>query len=71
MVLAEDHPLSEAVGRFAKLHGENGVRPLVLRACKVDVYVRLRPEQEEKLEKGWTRQGKYGVISYRDAQAVE
>ena len=64
-------PFSKAMGPFAKMHGEKGVRTLVLRTCKADVCVGLSAEQEEKLEEGWTRYGKYGVISYWDAKAAE
>ena len=59
------------MGPFAKIHGGKGVRTLVPRACKADVCIALRVEQEEKLGEGWTRYGKYGVISYWDARRAE
>ena len=64
-------PFSMAMGLLAKMHGGKRVRTLVLRTCKADVFVGLRAEQEEKLEEGWTRYGKYGVISYWDAKRAE
>ena len=64
-------PSSKAMGPFAEMHRGKGLRTLVLRTWKADVCVRLRAEQEEKLEEGWTKYGKYGVMSYWDAKRAE
>ncbi|KAF7506965.1 hypothetical protein GJ744_011096 [Endocarpon pusillum] len=59
-------PSHEAIGPFAKQHDGRGVRTLVLRTCKADECVGLSAGQEEGLEEsnGWTRYGRYGVVSY-------
>ena len=57
-------PFSNAMGPFAKIHGGKGARTLFLCTCKADVCINLRAEQEEKLEQGQTRYGKYAVVSY-------
>ena len=62
-------PFSEALGPLAKKHNGQGVRSLVLRTAKADVCVGLKPGQDEKLEEGWTRYGKYAMVSYWDAKS--
>lgn len=64
-----DTPFSEVLGPLAKKHGGKGVRSLVLRTCKADVCVALEPGRAETLEEGWTRTGKYAVVSYWDAKS--
>ena len=61
----------KAMGPFTEMHGGIGVRTLVLRNCKADVCVELHADQEEKLEEGSTRYGKYGVIRYWHAKRAE
>lgn len=60
----------EAIGPLAKkqLNGK-GVRSLVLRTCKSDVGVGLKPGIEETLPNDWTRTGKYALVSYWDAKS--
>lgn len=53
------------------MHGQKGVRTLVLGTWKADVCVGSRAEQEEKFEEGWTIYGTYGVISYWAAKGTE
>ena len=62
-------PFSEALGPLAKKHDGQGVRTLVLRTAKADVCVGLKPGQERSFEEGWTRYGKYAVVSYWDAKS--
>lgn len=62
-------PFSEALGPLAKKHDGQGVRSLALRTAKADVCVGLKPGQDETLEAGWTRNGKYAVVSYWDAKS--
>lgn len=62
-------PFSEALGPLAKKHDGQGVRSLVLRTAKADVCVGLKPGQDKNLEAGWTRNGKYAVVSYWDAKS--
>ena len=62
-------PFSQALGPLAKKHDGQGVRSLVLRTAKADVCVGLKPGQETNLEEGWTRHGKYAVVSYWDAKS--
>lgn len=62
-------PFSEALGPLAKKHDGQGVRTLALRTAKADVCVGLQPGQDENLEAGWTRNGKYAVVSYWDAKS--
>lgn len=62
-------PFSEALGPLAKKHDGQGVRTLVLRTAKADVCVGLKPSQDRSLEEGWTRYGKYAVVSYWDAKS--
>ena len=62
-------PFSDAIGPLARKHGGQGVRSLVLRTAKADVCVGLKPGQEEGLEEGWTRHGKYAMVSYWDAKS--
>ena len=62
-------PFREALGPLAKKHDGQGVRTLVLRTAKADVCVGLKPGQDKNLEKGWTRYGKYAVVSYWDAKS--
>ena len=60
----------EAIGPLAtKQLGGKGIRPLVLRTCKADVGVGLRPGVEEKLPSDWTRTGKYALVSFWDAKS--
>ena len=60
---------SEALGPLAKKHDGQGVRSLVLRTAKADVCVGLKPGQDTNFEEGWTRYGKYAVVSYWDAKS--
>ena len=62
-------PFSQAIGPLAKKHDGQGIRSLVLRTAKADVCVGLKPGQEKDLEEGWTRHGKYAVVSYWDAKS--
>lgn len=62
-------PFSEALGPLAKKHNGQGVRSLVLRTAKADVCVGLKPGQDANLEEGWTRYGKYAMVSYWDAKS--
>ena len=62
-------PFSQALGPLAKKHDGQGIRSLVLRTAKADVCVGLKPGQETDLEEGWTRHGKYAVVSYWDAKS--
>ena len=62
-------PFSEALGPLAKKHDGQGVRSLVLRTAKADVCVGLKRGQDANLEEGWTRHGKYAVVSYWDAKS--
>lgn len=62
-------PFSEALGPLAKKHDGQGVRTLVLRTAKADVCVGLKPGQDRSFEEGWTRYGKYAVVSYWDAKS--
>ena len=62
-------PFNEAIGPLARKHNGRGVRSLVLRTAKADVCVGLQPGQEKKLEDGWTRYGKYAMVSYWDAKS--
>ena len=62
-------PFSQALGPLAKKHDGQGIRSLVLRTAKADVCVGLKPGQEKDLEEGWTRHGKYAVVSYWDAKS--
>lgn len=62
-------PFSEALGPLAKKHDGRGVRSLVLRTAKADVCVGLKPGQDTKFEEGWTRYGKYAMVSYWDAKS--
>ena len=62
-------PFSEALGPLAKKHDGQGVRSLVLRTAKADVCVGLKPGQDTKFEEGWTRYGKYAMVSYWDAKS--
>ena len=62
-------PFNQALGPLAKKHGGQGIRSLVLRTAKADVCVGLKPGQEKDLEEGWTRHGKYAVVSYWDAKS--
>lgn len=66
--MAQDDTFPRSDGTFAKQHDGRGVRTLVLRTCKADVCVGLSAGQEEGLEDGWTRYGRYGVVSYWDAK---
>lgn len=60
----------EALGPLAKKHlGGKGHRSLVLRTCKADVCVGLKPGVEEKLPPDWTRNGRYAVVSYWDGKS--
>ena len=60
----------EAIGPLAKKQLEGkGLRSLVLRTCKADVGVGLKPGVEETLPGDWTRTGKYALISYWDAKS--
>ncbi|GAB7356755.1 hypothetical protein MBLNU459_g7655t1 [Dothideomycetes sp. NU459] len=58
-----------ALGPLAEKHNGKGARTFVLRTCKADVCVGLRPGREAKLEDRWTRTGKYAVASYCDAKS--
>lgn len=60
---------SEALGPLAKKHDGQGVRSLVLRTAKADVCVGLKPGQDANFEEGWTRHGKYAMVSYWDAKS--
>ena len=62
-------PFSEALGPLAQRHNSQGVRTLVLRTAKADVCVGLQPGQDKALEDGWTRHGKYAMVSYWDAKS--
>lgn len=62
-------PFREALGPLAQKHAGQGVRTLVLRTAKADVCVGLKPGQDKDLEEGWTRYGKYAVVSYWDAKS--
>lgn len=62
-------PFSEALGPLAKKHNGQGVRSLVLRTAKADVCVGLQPGQDTNFEEGWTRYGKYAMVSYCDAKS--
>lgn len=62
-------PFSEALGPLAKKHNGQGVRSLVLRTAKADVCVGLKPGQDKNFEEGWTRYGKYAMVSYWDAKS--
>ena len=62
-------PFSQALGPLAKKHNGQGVRSLALRTAKADVFVGLKPGQETDLEDGWTRHGKYALVSYWDAKS--
>ena len=62
-------PFSQALGPLAKKHDGQGIRTLVLRTAKADVCVGLKPGQQKDLEEGWTRHGKYAVVSYWDAKS--
>ena len=62
-------PFSEALGPLAKKHYGQGVRSLVLRTAKADVCVGLKPGQDKNFEEGWTRYGKYAMVSYWDAKS--
>ena len=62
-------PFSEALGPLAKKHDGQGIRSLVLRTAKADVCVGLKPGQDKDLEDGWTRHGKYAMVSYWDAKS--
>lgn len=62
-------PFSKALGPLAKKHDGQGVRSLVLRTAKADVCVGLKPGQDTKFEDGWTRYGKYAMVSYWDAKS--
>ena len=62
-------PFSEALGPLAKKYDGQGVRSLVLRTAKADVCVGLKPGQDNDLEEGWTRNGKYAMVSYWDAKS--
>ena len=62
-------PFSEALGPLAKKHDGQGVRSLVLRTAKADVCVGLKLGQDTKFEEGWTRYGKYAMVSYWDAKS--
>lgn len=62
-------PFSEALGPLAKKHDGQGVRSLVLRTAKADVCVGLKPGQDKNFEEGWTRYGKYAMVSYWDAKS--
>ncbi len=59
----------EALGPLAEKHGGMGVRSLVLRTAKADVCVGLKKGQDEGFEEGWTRNGKYAMVSYWDAKS--
>ena len=63
-------PFSLALGPLAKPRNGKAIRTMVLRTCKADVCVGLRPDQVEKLEDGWTRYGHYGVVSYWDGKGA-
>ena len=62
-------PFSEALGPLKQKHDGQGVRTLVLRTAKADVCVGLKPGQDKDFEEGWTRYGKYAVVSYWDAKS--
>ena len=62
-------PFRDALGPLARKHDGRGVRSLVLRTAKADVCVGLKPGQEKGLEEGWTRYGKYAMVSYWDAKS--
>lgn len=62
-------PFSEALGPLARKHDGQGVRSLVLRTAKADVCVGLKPGQDTNFEDGWTRHGKYAMVSYWDAKS--
>ena len=62
-------PFREALGPLAQKHDGRGVRSLVLRTAKADVCVGLEPGKEKRLEEGWTRYGKYAMVSYWDAKS--
>lgn len=62
-------PFHKALGPLALKHDGQGVRTLVLRTAKADVCVGLIPGQDKDFEEGWTRYGKYAVISYWDAKS--
>lgn len=54
----------KALGPLAEKHGGVGTRTLSLRTSKADVCVGLSPEREKSLQPGWTRTGRYAVVSY-------
>ena len=62
-------PFNKALGPLAKKHDGQGARTLVLRTAKADVRVGLKPGQDKALEEGWTRHGKYAMVSYWDAKS--
>lgn len=62
-------PFSDALGPLAEKHNGQGVRSLALRTAKADVCVGLKPGQDSKFEDGWTRHGKYAMVSYWDAKS--
>ena len=60
----------EAMGPLTtKQLGGKGQRTFVLRTCKADVAVGLKPGQEKDLPGDWTRTGKYAVASYCDSKS--
>ncbi len=68
-VWPHDTPFREALGPLAEKHGGLGVRSLVLRTAKADVCVGLKKGQDGGFEEGWTRNGKYAMVSYWDAKS--
>lgn len=62
-------PFEKALGPLAEKHGGKGARTLSLRTSKADVCVGLTAEREKSLEPGWTRTGRYAVVSYWDGKS--
>lgn len=62
-------PFNVALGPLAQKHNGQGVRSLALRTAKADVCVGLQPGQDRNFEQGWTRYGKYAMVSYWDAKS--
>lgn len=69
-----DTPFRTAIGKLGE-PARDGLRTLALRTCKADTCVGLQPGRAEEIDpegtREWTRNGKYGVVSFCDAKSGE